>query len=91
MQLLSDVKDNLIEKLTIIVPLSALSGQFVADFQEVTAGSPGQVDLRFCIYDDEEVEQHQLIEMQSRTKKITVGKKVISFLKEHPEFRYQIN
>jgi len=91
MQLLSDVKDNLIEKLTIIVPLSALSGQFVADFQEVTAGSPGQVDLRFCIYDDEEVEQHQLIEMQSRTKKITVGKKVISFLKEHSEFRYQIN
>jgi len=90
-QLLPEVKDSLIQKLTIMIPLSKLTGETVADLQEVTTGTPGNVDLHFCIYDDEDTMQSQTVEMRSRIKKISMGKNLVRFLKEHDEFRYQIN
>ena len=90
-QLLPEVKDSLIQKLTIMIPLSKLTGETVADLQEVTTGAPGNVDLHFCIYDDEDTMQSQTVEMRSRIKKISMGKNLVRFLKEHDEFRYQIN
>lgn len=74
-----------------MIPLSKLTGETVADLQEVTTGTPGNVDLHFCIYDDEDTMQSQTVEMRSRIKKISMGKNLVRFLKEHDEFRYQIN
>lgn len=88
-QLLPEVKESLIQKLTILLPLSKLTREMVVGLQEVTAESPGNVDLYFRIYDEEKASQN--LEMKSKNKKIGIGKKIMRYLKEHEEFGYQIN
>ena len=88
MELLPDVKEKLVEKITILVPLSVLNSAMVAELSSLTKDHPGNTELYFKVTDRDEKMHVYLI---SRPVKLSVGKELISYLKERPELEFRIN
>ena len=87
-ELLPDIKETLIEKITITTPLEALDEEFIADFSSIVSEHPGKTELYFQIKDGE---GKMNIHMMSRKMKITVKKDLISYIKSRPELEFKIN
>ncbi|MBP3374964.1 MAG: DNA polymerase III subunit alpha [Bacteroidaceae bacterium] len=83
---LSDVKDKLIENITINMPVHAISKDLVCTLQKLTAEN-GPVTLRMCITDAE----GNTLAMQSQKKRITVKKELISFIEKQTGMSFKIN
>ena len=88
MELLPDVKEKLVERITILVPLSVLNSAMVAELSSLTKDHPGNTELYFKVTDKDEKMHVDLI---SRPVKLSVGKELISYLKERPELEFRIN
>lgn len=88
MELLPDVKETLIEKMTIFIPLKALDQQVVTELSILSNESPGKTELFFKIFDDE---SNYSVEFMARSTKLSVGKKIVNYINEHPELEYHIN
>ena len=88
MELLPDVKEKLIEKITIAIPLSALNTALVTELSEVVRTHPGSTSLYFRIQD---TESRQNVDLVSRPVKLSVGREVVNYLKERPELEFRIN
>ena len=84
---LSDVKDELVESITINVPLSNLTEDMTFELSELTS-APGSAILYFNIIDPE---GKQNLKLQSRNHQISVNRQLIEFIKGHPELSYRIN
>ncbi|NDV66469.1 DNA polymerase III subunit alpha [Bacteroides sp. 224] len=89
-ELLSDVKEKLIEKITITIPLPSLNTALVADLASIIQSSPGNAELCFRIQDPDD-HQGGTIDFVSRPVKLSVGNELVSYLKEHSELEYRIN
>ena len=87
-QLLPDVKEELIKKITILIPLTVLSSTLVTELSQLTKEYPGNTELCFKVTDPE---SKQSLDLVSRPIKLTVGRELISYLKERPELDFQIN
>ena len=87
-ELLPDVKEKLIEKITILLPLSALNKALVSDLSELVKRHPGSTELYFRLQDPED---HITLDMVSRPLKLSVGRELISYINEHPNLEFQIN
>ena len=87
-ELLPDVKDQLLEKLTITVPLDALDKTLVMELSELTQKSPGKTELCFNIVDNG---TKQAIGLKSTNTKISVSRELISFINQHEELEFRIN
>ncbi len=87
-ELLPDVKDRVIEKLTVKAPLLAVNDEFIADFSTLVKEHPGNTELYFYIM-DEDGQMH--VNLMSRTVKISVEKELINYLKDQPMLEYRIN
>ena len=87
-ELLPDVKDQLLEKLTITVPLDALDKTMVMELSELTQKSPGKTELCFNIVDNG---TKQAIGLKSTNTKISVSRELISFINQHEELEFRIN
>ena len=85
--LLSEVKDKLIEKITFNVPLDQLTSTLVEDLAEIVRESPGDADLFFNISSPESSN----ITLMSRSVKVRVDRHLVRYLKEHPEISISIN
>ena len=83
---LSDVKDNLIEHITINLPLHAITNDLVYTLKKLTSEN-GPVTMRVCITDAE----GNLLPMQSTQRKITVKKDLISFIEKQTDMSFKIN
>lgn len=88
MELLPDVKEKLIEKITILIPLSVLNKALVTELAELTKTSPGTTELYFKVTDPE---NKMTVDLVSRPVKLSVGRELISYLKERPELEFRIN
>lgn len=87
-ELLPEIKDKLIEKLTIIAPLSAVNDEFITELGILTDEHPGNTELAFYIR-DEDGQIH--VTLSSRTRKISVSKEWVNYLKSQPLLDYKIN
>ena len=87
-ELLPDVKDQLLEKFTITVPLDALDKTLVMELSELTQKSPGKTELCFNIVDNG---TKQAIGLKSTNTKISVSRELISFINQHEELEFRIN
>ena len=87
-KLLSDVKDDDKQKITISVPLSFITNEFVLEFSELIRNNPGKVDLSFVICDDD---GQNRVSMQSRTMKVSLKKDIVIYIKNSPQLDYKIN
>ena len=88
MELLPDVKDQLIEKITILIALPALNPGIVKGLADLCEHHRGQTALYFRITDPD-TRTH--IDLFSRPYRLSVGREVIGYLREHPEMSYTIN
>ena len=86
-ELLSDVKEEVIEKLTVSVPLSEINDEFIEEFLSLIKEHPGKVLLDFYVKDEE----GQHVSLVSRKWKIDVQKDIIAYLKSQTMLSYKIN
>ena len=87
-ELLSDVKENAINKITVSIPLSALNDQLVVEFSSKVKANPGKAELCFLVYDDN---GQMRINLSSHAVKVSAQKDLINYLKEQPQLEYKIN
>ena len=87
-ELLPEVKDKIIEKLTITAPLSVVDEEMIEELDALVKAHPGNEELCFNIQDEE---GQMYINMMSRTLKIAVHKEIMSYLDEHPLLSSKIN
>ena len=86
MELLPDVKEKLISKITILIPLSVLNQALVTELAALMKGNPGTTELYFKVSDSKTV-----VDMISRPVKLSVGRELISYLNDRPELEFRIN
>ncbi|MDO5571206.1 MAG: DNA polymerase III subunit alpha [Bacteroidales bacterium] len=88
-ELLPDVKDRLIESITIGIPLQEVHKVMVETIDEIiTSDKDSKAELFFEIFDPE---TNYRVNLFSRSKKVTVNKKLIYFLQENDHLYYKIN
>lgn len=88
MELLPDVKEQLVEKITILIPLAELNSNLVTELATLTKESPGNTELYFKVTD---TDGKMYVDLISRPVKLSVGRELISYLKERPELAFHIN
>ena len=79
-----------VQKITIIIPLSVLNSALVTELATLTKEHPGNTELYFKVTDDADV-SHMSIDLISRPIKLSVGRDLITYLKERPELGFHIN
>ncbi|GHV16552.1 DNA-directed DNA polymerase [Bacteroidia bacterium] len=87
-QLLPDIKDNLIEKLTITLPLHDMNTQMIEELSTLTKNNPGNSLLYFEVVDGE---KNMKVELFSRNFKISVKQELIDYLTENESFIFKVN
>lgn len=81
----SRCKGKLIEKITILIPLGVLNKALVTELAELTKERPGTTELYFKVTDPE---SKMTLDLVSRPVKLSVGRGLISYLKERPELDF---
>ena len=74
MELLPDVKEQLIEKITILIPLAELNSALVTELASLTKEHPGNTELYFKVTD---TEGKMYVDLISRPVKLSVGRELI--------------
>ena len=87
-ELLSDVKDNVIQKFTITLPLKVIDESLVESLAEVCRLHPGNADLYMKIQD---TDSKMAVDMVSHPVKVAVGRELISFLDNIENVSYHVN
>ena len=85
--LLADVKDKLIEKITLSIPLDKLSTTLVNDLAEIVRENPGDAELVFRIHTG----NRDNVTLMSRNTRIRVESTLVRYIKEHPEISITVN
>ena len=86
-QLLADVKDTLIENITITMPLDKLTEEVVTDLTEIIHENPGKTDLFFRFFSTENMK----VNLRAKAVKISVRKDLVNYISEHPGMSFEIN
>ena len=87
-ELLPEVKDNLIEKITVTAPLSAINDEMIMELGSMVKTNPGNTELYFFIRDED---GQMFVNLMSHTLKISVRKDLVNYLKSQPLLDYKIN
>ncbi len=86
-ELMSEVKDKAIQKITLDVPLDKLTSTMVEDLAEIVKENPGEADLVFNIHTSDS----NKVSLMSRNVKVRVGKQLVQYIKEHDEIGIKVN
>ncbi|MDD2551916.1 MAG: DNA polymerase III subunit alpha [Dysgonamonadaceae bacterium] len=87
-QLLTDVKNKLIEKLTIQLPLTELTDESVTDLSALLKNNSGNTLLYFQING---IDSHLNLELFARNTKITVTSSLVDYLKSNSAIKFKVN
>ena len=87
-ELLPDVKDSLLQSITITIQSDFLTEEIADDLTTMIKESPGKTELYFQIKDGEG--QHQA-HLKSKTQKISVQNKLINYIKSQEGIEYSFN
>ena len=86
-ELLPEIKEKVIEKLTVFVPLVEVSDEFIEEFSSLIEAHPGKVELNFHLTDEE----GQHVSLSSKKMKISLQKDILAYLKSQTMLSYKIN
>jgi DNA polymerase-3 subunit alpha len=87
-ELLPDVNEQLVEKLTLSVPINSLDDTLVTELSAIAKEHPGNVSLYIKVCDPD---NNMYVDMISRAIKIAVTKELITYLSDKPELSFRIN
>ena len=86
--LLNDVKETAVQKLTINIPLDHINDMLVEELADILVQTPGKSELYFNIRGINNLH----VNMLSRKYHVRVGKEMVNFLNDHAdEFEFSIN
>lgn len=88
MQLLQEVSARMAKNITLSIPLQLLSDDFLTTFENMTRQHPGNCQLRFNVFDNDEKIS---VSMASRKARIMLDKELIDYLDAMPEVKYHLN
>ena len=86
-QLLADVKDTLVESITVDVPLDRLTVAFVEDLAEMARENPGTAQLYFNVHSP----GSRNVRLHSRTTHIAVTHHLVNYLSEQDGVEFKVN
>ena len=86
-ELLPDVKEEVIEQLTVYAPLAEINDEFIEEFSSLVKEHPGKVLLKFIVKD----EDGQHVGLVAREMKINLQKEIIAYLNSQSMLSYKIN
>ena len=87
-ELLNDIKETAIQKLTLNVPLDRIDDMFVEELADILAENPGNTELCFNIRGINNLH----VNMVSRKFHIRMSKEITNFLNDHiNDFEYSVN
>ncbi|MCD8266457.1 MAG: DNA polymerase III subunit alpha [Prevotellaceae bacterium] len=84
---LNDVKDKIVERITVSMPLGNLNEDIALSLAQIAKESPGTVQLFFHFIDNDGLSHLQLKAKQ----KVTVSRKLVRFLEDNEQLTYTIN
>lgn len=87
-QLLPDVKDQVIEKITITLPIHEMNAQMIEELSTLTKNNVGNSLLYFEIVDGE---RNMKVELFARGLKINIRKELIDYLEENENIVFKVN
>ena len=88
MSQLSEVKDSLIQKITINIPLLSVDDETVAELSSLIKNNPGNTTLYFRI--EEETENKMYVSLSSEGQKYSVTRDLVRYL-ESKDIKFKIN
>jgi DNA polymerase-3 subunit alpha len=88
MQLLQEVSARMAKNITLTMPLQLVSDDFLRTFDTMTKQHPGNCQLRFHIFDNDEKIS---LSMASRKARVMLDKELIDYLEALPEVKYHLN
>ena len=86
-ELMSDVKDKVIDKITIDVPIGELTMNLVEDLKVMADENPGKTSVYFNVTSSENTKSL----LRAKNIKISVQKKLTNYISSHPELSFKIN
>ena len=86
-ELLPEIKEKVIEKLTVSLPLTEINDEFIEEFSTLVLANPGNVELNVFVRDEE----GQTVSLTSRGLKISLQKNILTYLKSQTSLSYKIN
>ena len=86
-ELLAEVKDKAIQKITFDVPLDKLTSTMVEDLAEIVKENPGDAELVFNIHTSDT----NKVSLMSRKVKVRVGKQLVQYIREHEDISIKVN
>ena len=87
-ELMSDVKDSVIHKFTITLPLEEIDKSMVDGLTDICQKNPGNADLFVKIYDKE---MNMSVDMMSHPVKVAVDRQLITYLEQFEDVSYGVN
>ena len=87
-ELLPDVKNTLLQRITITIQLEDLNDEVVNDLYTMLRDSPGTSEVCFHVKD---AEGQFHAELKSRNMKASIQKELINYIKSHEGLDYKIN
>lgn len=87
-QLLPDVKDSVIEKITITLPIHEMNATMVQELSILTKNNPGNSLLYFEVVDGE---KNMKVELFARSIKINIRKELIDYLEQNDNIVFRVN
>jgi len=87
-QLLPEVKDTLIHKLTVTLELEALTKSFILDLASIVKNNPGKTPLNFTIT---HAGRPMKAELSSRSCRVDVSDELVTYLQSQPDVEFHLN
>ena len=86
-QPITDVKDSLVKKITLALPLHELDDKLISELSFLIKNNPGRSSLYFKI---EDIDKHLFVFLFADNQKLTVNKDIIRYLKDN-RIKFTIN
>jgi DNA polymerase-3 subunit alpha len=86
-QQMSEVKDSLVKRITILLPLHDLDEKMITELSSQIKNNPGGCSLYFKI---EDIEKHLSVSLYTETQKFAIDQRIIRFLEEN-QIQFKIN
>jgi len=87
-ELMDELREKYFKSITIKIPLSAVTGDVIAELETLTSNSKGKALLKFDIFD---VETKMMVNLFSRNTRIEITDDLLAYIEKHGDLAFKIN
>ena len=87
-ELMEEIREKYFKSITVKIPLTALTGDVIADLERLTVNNKGKALLRFDIYD---TETKMMVNLFSRNTRIEITDELLDYIENQDDLVFKIN